>query len=494
MSQTALKKPAALSLKDPSLFRQQCYINGQWVDADSGKTIDVTNPATGEVLGTIPNMGTAETRRAIEAANAAWAGWRKKTAKERANILRKLFNLMMENQEDLAVLMTAEQGKPLAEAKGEIAYAASFIEWFAEEGKRTYGDVIPAHQPDKRIVVTKEPIGVVAAITPWNFPSAMITRKSGPALAAGCPIVLKPATQTPFSALALAELGHRAGLPAGVFNVVTGSATQIGGEMTGNPIVRKLTFTGSTQIGKILLEQCAKTVKKTSMELGGNAPFIVFDDADLDAAVEGAIMSKYRNTGQTCVCANRILVQDSVYDAFAAKLTAAVAKLKVGDGLKGETQQGPLIDMKAVEKVEEHIADAVKKGAKVVAGGKRHALGHSFFEPTILVNVTTDMAVTREETFGPVAPLFRFKTEEEAIKLANDTEFGLAAYFYARDLGRVWRVADAIETGIVGINTGIISTEVAPFGGVKESGLGREGSKYGIEDFLEVKYMCMGGI
>jgi len=492
MSQAALKKPSALSLKDPSLFRQQCYINGQWADADSGKTIDVTNPATGEVLGTIPNMGTVETRRAIEAANAAWAGWRKKTAKERANILRKLFNLMMENQEDLAVLMTAEQGKPMAESKGEIAYAASFIEWFAEEGKRTYGDVIPAHAPDKRIVVTKEPVGVVAAITPWNFPSAMITRKAGPALAAGCPIVLKPATQTPFSALALAELAHRAGVPAGVFNVVTGSATQIGGEMTSNLIVRKLTFTGSTEIGKILLEQCAKTVKKTSMELGGNAPFIVFDDADLDAAVEGAIMSKYRNTGQTCVCANRILVQDSVYDAFAAKLTAAVAKLKVGDGLKGETQQGPLIDMKAVEKVEEHIADAVKKGAKVVAGGKRHSLGHSFFEPTILVNVTTDMKVTREETFGPVAPLFRFKTEEEAVKLANDTEFGLAAYFYARDLGRVWRVAEGIESGIVGINTGIISTEVAPFGGVKESGTGREGSKYGIEDYLEVKYMCMG--
>jgi succinate-semialdehyde dehydrogenase/glutarate-semialdehyde dehydrogenase len=492
MSQTALKKPSALSLKDPSLFRQQCYINGQWADADSGKTIDVTNPATGEVLGTIPNMGTAETRRAIEAAGAAWAGWRKKTAKERANILRKLFNLMMENQEDLAILMTAEQGKPMAESKGEIAYAASFIEWFAEEGKRTYGDVIPAHAPDKRIVVTKEPVGVVAAITPWNFPAAMITRKAGPALAAGCPIVLKPATQTPFSALALAELAHRAGVPAGIFNVITGSATQIGGEMTGNPIVRKLTFTGSTEIGKILLEQCAKTVKKTSMELGGNAPFIVFDDADLDAAVEGAIMSKYRNTGQTCVCANRILVQDSVYDAFAAKLTAAVAKLKVGDGLKGETQQGPLIDMKAVEKVEEHIADAVKKGAKVVAGGKRHALGHSFFEPTILVNVTTDMKVTREETFGPVAPLFRFKTEEEAVKLANDTEFGLAAYFYARDLGRVWRVAEGIESGIVGINTGIISTEVAPFGGVKESGIGREGSKYGIEDYLEVKYMCMG--
>ena len=494
MSQAALKKPSALSLKDPTLFRQQCYINGAWADADSGKTIDVTNPATGEVLGTIPNMGTAETRRAIEAANAAWAGWRKKTAKERANILRKLFNLMMENQEDLAILMTAEQGKPLAESKGEIAYAASFIEWFAEEGKRTYGDVIPAHQPDKRIVVTKEPVGVVAAITPWNFPSAMITRKAGPALAAGCPIVLKPATQTPFSALALAELAHRAGVPAGVFNVVTGSATQIGGEMTSNPIVRKLTFTGSTEIGKILLEQCAKSVKKTSMELGGNAPFIVFDDADLDAAVEGAIMSKYRNTGQTCVCANRILVQDSVYDAFAAKLTAAVAKLKVGDGLKGETQQGPLIDMKAVEKVEEHIADAVKKGAKVVAGGKRHALGHGFFEPTILVNVTTDMKVTREETFGPVAPLFRFKTEDEAVKLANDTEFGLAAYFYARDLGRVWRVAEQIESGIIGINTGIISTEVAPFGGVKESGIGREGSKYGIEDYLEIKYLCMGGI
>ncbi len=494
MSQAALKQPSALSLKDPSLLRQQCYINGQWADADSGKTIDVTNPATGEGLGTIPNMGAAETRRAIEAASAAWPAWRKKTAKERANILRKLYFLMMENQDDLGVLMTAEQGKPLAESKGEVAYAASFIEWFAEEGKRTYGDVIPAHQGDKRIVVTKEPVGVVAAITPWNFPAAMITRKAGPAMAAGCPIVLKPATQTPFSALALAELTHRAGVPAGIFNVVTGSATAIGGEMTSNPIVRKLTFTGSTEIGKILLQQCAGTVKKTSMELGGNAPFIVFDDADLDAAVEGAIMSKYRNTGQTCVCANRILVQDSVYDAFAAKLTTAVAKLKVGDGLKGETQQGPLIDMKAVAKVEEHIADAVKKGAKVVAGGKRHALGHSFFEPTILVNVTTDMAVAREETFGPVAPLFRFKTEEEAVKLANDTEFGLAAYFYARDLGRVWRVAEQIESGIIGINTGIISTEVAPFGGVKESGIGREGSKYGIEDYLEIKYLCMGGI
>ena len=495
MSQAAVKATVqSLPLKDKSLFRQQCYINGQWVDADSGKTVDVTNPATGELLGTIPLMGSAETRRAIEAANAAWGPWRKKTAKERANILRKWFNLMMENQEDLATLMTAEQGKPMMESKGEIAYAASFIEWFAEEGKRIYGDVIPAHQPDKRIIVTKEPIGVVAAITPWNFPSAMITRKAGPALAAGCPIVLKPATQTPYSALALAELAHRAGIPAGIFSVVTGAASAIGGEMTGNPIVRKLTFTGSTEIGKVLMQQCAGTVKKVSMELGGNAPFIVFDDADLDAAVEGAIASKFRNTGQTCVCANRLLIQDGVYDVFAAKLAAAVAKLKVGDGLKGETQQGPLIDMKAVAKVEEHIADATSKGARVIAGGKRHNLGGSFFEPTILADVTPKMAVAKEETFGPVAPLFRFKTEAEAIQMANDTEFGLAAYFYSRDLGRVWRVADQVEYGIVGINTGIISTEVAPFGGVKESGIGREGSKYGIEDFLEVKYMCMGGI
>lgn len=495
MSQAAVKATVqSLPLKDKNLFRQQCYINGQWTGADSGKTVDVTNPATGELLGTIPLMGAAETRRAIEAANAAWGAWRKKTAKERANILRKWFNLMMENQDDLAILMTAEQGKPLAESKGEIAYSASFVEWFAEEGKRIYGDVIPAHQPDKRIVVTKEPIGVVAAITPWNFPSAMITRKAGPALAAGCPIVLKPATQTPFSALALAELAHRAGIPAGIFNVVTGAAGAIGGEMTGNPIVRKLTFTGSTEIGKILMQQCAGTVKKVSMELGGNAPFIVFDDADLDAAVEGAIASKFRNTGQTCVCANRLLVQDGVYDVFAAKLASAVAKLKVGDGLKGETQQGPLIDMKAVAKVEEHIADATSKGARIIAGGKRHTLGGSFFEPTILADVTPKMAVAKEETFGPVAPLFRFKTEAEAVQMANDTEFGLAAYFYSRDLGRVWRVAEQVEYGIVGINTGIISTEVAPFGGVKESGIGREGSKYGIEDFLEVKYMCMGGI
>jgi succinate-semialdehyde dehydrogenase/glutarate-semialdehyde dehydrogenase len=483
-----------LPIKDKGLFREQCYINGQWVDADSGKTVEVTNPATGEIIGTIPNMGAAETKRAIEAANAAWGAWRKKTAKERANLLRQWFNLMMAAQEDLAIILTAEQGKPLAEAKGEIAYGAAYIEWFAEEAKRIYGDVIPPHQGDKRIVVTKEPVGVVAAITPWNFPNAMGTRKAAPAMAAGCPIVMKPASQTPYSTLAIAVLAERAGIPAGVLNVVTGSASAIGGEMTSNPIVRKLTFTGSTEIGKLLMKQCADTVKKTSMELGGNAPFIVFDDADLDAAVEGAMMSKFRNTGQTCVCANRIYVQDAVYDAFAEKLKAAVAKMKIGDGLKGETQQGPLIDMKAVAKVEEHIADALAKGAKVALGGKRHTLGGSFFEPTILTGVTPQMAVAKEETFGPLAPLFRFKTEEEVIKMANDTEFGLASYFYARDLGRVWRVAEAVEYGIVGINTGIISSEVAPFGGVKESGNGREGSKYGIEDYLEIKYMCMGGI
>jgi succinate-semialdehyde dehydrogenase/glutarate-semialdehyde dehydrogenase len=492
MQQAVKKSASALSLKDPSLLRQQCYINGNWVDADSGKTIEVTNPATGEVLGTVPNLGAAETRRAIEAANAAWPAWRRKTAKERANILRKWFNLMMENQEDLAVLMTAEQGKPLAESRGEIAYGASFVEWFAEEAKRVYGDTIPGHQADKRIVVIKEPIGVVAAITPWNFPNAMITRKCAPAMAAGCPVVIKPATQTPLSATALAELAQRAGIPAGVFNVVTGSASAIGGEMTSNPIVRKLSFTGSTEIGKLLMAQCAGTVKKVSLELGGNAPFIVFEDADLDAAVEGAIASKYRNTGQTCVCANRLLVQEKVYDRFAEKLASAVGKLKVGDGLKGETQQGPLIDEKAVKKVEEHIADAVGKGARVVIGGKRHALGGSFFEPTILADVTTQMAVAREETFGPVAPLFRFSTDEDAVRLANDTEFGLASYFYSRDISRVWRVAEQLEYGIVGINTGIISTEVAPFGGVKESGIGREGSKYGIEDFLVIKYLCMG--
>ena len=481
-------------LNDPSLFRQQCYINGEWCAADNGATISVTNPASGATIGSIPRMGAAETRRAIEAANAAYPGWRSKTAAERSAVLRRWYELMLANIEDLAVLMTAEQGKPLAEARGEISYAASFIEWFAEEAKRVYGDTIPQHQPDKRIVVIKEPVGVCAAITPWNFPSAMITRKAGPALAAGCTMVVKPATQTPYSALALAELATRAGIPAGVFSVVTGASGAIGGEMTANPIVRKLTFTGSTEIGKLLMEQCAGTVKKLALELGGNAPFIVFDDADLDAAVEGAIVSKYRNTGQTCVCTNRFLVQDGVYDAFAAKLVAAVEKLKVGDGLKGDTHQGPLIDMGAVEKVEEHIADAVAKGARVIFGGKRHELGGTFFHPTILADVTTAMAVAREETFGPLAPLFRFSTEEEAIRMANDTEFGLASYFYSRDIGRVWRVAEAVEYGIVGINTGLISTTVAPFGGMKESGFGREGSKYGLDDFLEIKYLCIGGI
>ncbi len=483
-----------VTLKNPDLFRTRCLVGGEWVDADSGATLEVTNPATGALLGTVPRMGAAETRRAIEAANAAWPAWRALTAGARAKVLRKWFDLIVDNQEDLAVLMTSEQGKPLTESRGEVLYAASFIEWFAEEGKRIYGDVIPGHQPDKRIVVTKEPIGVCAAITPWNFPLAMITRKAGPALAAGCTMVLKPASQTPYSALALAALAEKAGVPAGVFSVVTGSAGEIGGELTANPIVRKLTFTGSTEIGVKLAAQCAPTVKKLSLELGGNAPFIVFDDADLDAAVEGALASKYRNTGQTCVCANRLLVQDSVYDAFAEKLAAAVAKLKVGNGLEGGTSQGPLIDMNAVEKVEEHIADALEKGARIVTGGKRHALGRTFFEPTILADVTPAMKVAREETFGPVAPLFRFKDEAEAIHMANDTEFGLAAYFYAAGMNRVWRVSGALEYGIVGINTGIISTEVAPFGGMKSSGLGREGSKYGIEDFLEIKYLCMGGV
>ena len=483
-----------MKLQDSKLLRQACFVDGAWIAADDGGTIAVTNPATGATLGVIPNAGAAETRRAIEAAARAMPAWAARTAKERAVILRRWFDLMLANQDDLATLMTAEQGKPLAEAKGEIAYAASFIEWFAEEGKRLYGDVIPGHQADKRIIVLRQPVGVVAAITPWNFPSAMITRKAGPALAAGCSFVCKPATQTPFSALALAELADRAGVPKGVFNVITGSATRIGGEMTANPTVRKLTFTGSTEIGKKLMAQCAGTMKKISMELGGNAPFIVFDDADLDAAVAGAIASKYRNTGQTCVCANRLLVQAGVYDAFTRKLTEAVAKLRIGDGLAGVTEQGPLIDVKALEKVEEHIADAVGKGAAIAAGGRRHALGQTFFEPTVLVNVTRDMLVAREETFGPVAPLFRFETEAEAIAMANDTEFGLAAYLYTRDLARSWRVAEAIEYGIVGLNTGIISTEVAPFGGVKESGTGREGSKYGILDYTEMKYLCVGGI
>jgi succinate-semialdehyde dehydrogenase/glutarate-semialdehyde dehydrogenase len=489
------KRPdTGVALKDPKLFREQCYIDGAWADADSRATIAVDNPATRETIGTVPKMGAAETRRAIAAANAAWPAWRKKTAKERAAILRKWNDLILANVEDLGLLMTTEQGKPLTEAKGEVAYAASFIEWFAEEAKRAYGDTIPSPWADKRIVVTKEPIGVVACITPWNFPAAMITRKAGPALAAGCTVVLKPASQTPYSALALAELGERAGIPKGVFNVVTGSASEIGGELTGSPIVRKVSFTGSTEIGKVLLQQAASTVKKCSMELGGNAPFIVFDDADLDAAVEGAIVSKYRNTGQTCVCANRLFVQDSVYDAFAAKLKDAVAKLKVGPGTEPGVQQGPLIDAKAVEKVEAHVKDAVSKGATVILGGKRHALGGTFYEPTVLANVTPAMAVAKEETFGPVAPLFRFKTEAEAIQLANDTEFGLAAYFYGRDIGRIWRVAEALEYGIVGVNAGLISTAEAPFGGFKESGLGREGSKYGLEEFLEMKYLCMGGI
>ena len=484
----------SLKLKDPSLLRELCFIDGAWSAADNGANLDVTNPATSKKLGSIPRMGAAETRRAIAAAAAALPAWRARTAKERAIILRRWFDLMIENQEDLAVLMTAEQGKPLAESKSEILYAASFIEWFGEEGKRLYGDIIPAHQADKRIMVLRRPVGVVAAITPWNFPSAMITRKAGPALAAGCTLVCKPATQTPYSALALAELSQRAGVPAGVFNMITGSAAAIGGEMTSNPTVRKLTFTGSTEVGKRLMAQCAGTVKKLSLELGGNAPFMVFDDADLDAAVQGALASKYRNTGQTCVCANRLLIQTGVYDEFAKRLKAAVAQLRVGDGLEGVTDQGPLIDAKAVTKVEEHIADALAKGAKVALGGKRHALGGSFFEPTILTGVTPQMLVAREETFGPVAPLFRFESEAQAVAMANDTEFGLAAYLYTRDLARSWRVSEAIEYGIVGLNTGIISTEVAPFGGVKESGIGREGSKYGILDYTEIKYVCVGGV
>jgi succinate-semialdehyde dehydrogenase/glutarate-semialdehyde dehydrogenase len=483
-----------MQLNDPTLLCQQCFIDGKWVDADSGAVLEVDNPATGEIVGKVPRMGAAETSRAIAAAQAALPAWRAKTAKERSVILRRWFELMMANQEDLAVIMTSEQGKSLTESRGEIAYAASFIEWFAEEGKRIYGDTIPAQQGDRRIVVIKEPIGVCAAITPWNFPSAMITRKAGPALAAGCTMICKPASQTPLSALALAVLAERAGLPAGVLNVITGSAQQIGGELTSNPIVRKLTFTGSTEIGKELLAQCAGTVKKTSMELGGNAPFIVFDDADLDAAVAGAIVSKYRNSGQTCVCANRFLVQAGVYDAFAAKFAKAVAELKVGNGLEAGVNQGPLIDMNAVTKVEEHITDALSKGARVTVGGKRHALGRSFFEPTVIADVTTKMLISAEETFGPVAPLFRFETEEQAMQMANDTPFGLAAYFYSRDIGRVWRVSEALEYGIVGINTGLISTEVAPFGGMKESGTGREGSKYGIEDYLEIKYLCMAGV
>ena len=483
-----------LNIKDIGIFHQQCFIDGGWLDADSGESIVIRNPATGETLGTVPKMGAAETRRAIDAANAALPGWRATTAGERAKLLRRWHELMLTHQDDLALIMTSEQGKPLAEAKGEIAYAASYLEWFAEEGKRAYGEIVPPNVADRRILVTREPVGVCAAITPWNFPAAMITRKAGAALAAGCTMVLKPASQTPFSALALAELAIRAGIPAGVFNVVTGSAKAIGGEICANPVVRKLSFTGSTEIGAELIAQCAPTVKKLSMELGGNAPFIVFDDADLDAAVAGAIASKYRNAGQTCVCANRLLVQDGVYDAFAEKLAVAVAALKVGNGVEPGVTQGPLIDQFAVDKVEEMIADARAKGARVVCGGRRHTLGQTFFEPTILADVTPEMRMAREEIFGPVAPLFRFKTEEDAIRMANDTEFGLASYFFARDVGRIFRVSEALEYGMVGVNTGLISTEIAPFGGVKSSGLGREGSRHGLDDYLEIKYVCVAGL
>ncbi|MCG4455526.1 NADP-dependent succinate-semialdehyde dehydrogenase [Pseudomonas sp. MMS21-TM103] len=483
----------SLELKDPSLLRQQAYLNGQWCEADSGARTEIFNPASAEKIGSVPNMGRDETRRAIEAAQAAQPAWRALTAKERANRLRQWFSLIMANQEDLARIMTAEQGKPLAEARGEIAYAASFIEWFAEEAKRAYGDVIPGHAADKRILVQKEPVGVTAAITPWNFPSAMITRKAGPALAVGCAMVLKPAPQTPFSALALAALAERAGIPAGLLSVIpadVASSREVGAELCANPIVRKLSFTGSTAVGIQLMQQCAPTLKKLSLELGGNAPFIVFDDADLDAAVEGAIISKYRNAGQTCVCANRLYVQDGVFEAFASKLQAAVAKLKVGNGMLEGITTGPLINAEAVAKVERHLADALARGATLVAGG--NSLGGNFFEPTIVTGVTAEMAVAREETFGPLAPLFRFSDEAEVIRQANDTEFGLAAYFYARDLGRVFRVAEALEYGMVGINTGVISTEVAPFGGMKSSGMGREGSKYGLDEYLEIKYLCLG--
>lgn len=482
-----------MKLRDPDLLRNRALIGGKWQDAANGATHPVVNPATRETIGTVPDMGVAETRRAIEAAAQAFPAWAALTAKDRAAILRRWYELLMANQEDLATLMTAEQGKPLAESKGEIAYGASFIEWFAEEGKRVYGDVIPPHQADRRLLVLRQPVGVVAAITPWNFPLAMITRKAGPALAAGCTIVVKPASQTPYSALAAAALALRAGVPAGVLNVVTGvKAAEIGGELTSNPSVRKVTFTGSTAVGKKLMAQCAGTVKKLTMELGGNAPFIVFDDADLDAAVAGAIASKYRNTGQTCVCANRLLVHAPVYEAFTRKLVHAVAQLRVGDGLKGPTDQGPLIDAKALAKVEQHIADALSKGAHIALGGKRHALGGTFYEPTVVTEVTPAMMMAREETFGPVAPLFRFETETDAIRMANDTEFGLAAYFYTRDLARSWRVAEGLEYGMVGLNTGLFSTEVAPFGGVKESGIGREGSRYGILDYTELKFLCVG--
>jgi succinate-semialdehyde dehydrogenase / glutarate-semialdehyde dehydrogenase len=481
-----------MNLKDPALLRHEAFIDGEWQSADDKSTFEVVDPSNGESLGTVPMMGAAETRRAIDAANAAWPAWRKKTAKERAVIMRRWFDLMIANADDLALILTTEQGKPLAEAKGEITYAASFIEWFAEEGKRVAGDTLATPAADKRIVVTKEPIGVCAAITPWNFPAAMITRKVAPALAAGCPIVVKPAEATPLTALAMAVLAERAGIPKGVLSILTGDPKAIGGEMTSNPIVRKISFTGSTAVGRLLMAQSAPTVKKITLELGGNAPFIVFDDADLDAAVEGAIASKYRNSGQTCVCTNRFYVHEAVYDAFAEKLAAAASALKVGNGQEAGTLLGPLINEAAVKKVEAHIADAIGKGAKVVTGGKRHTLGHGFFQPTVLSGVTSDMLVATEETFGPLAPIFKFSSDDEVVRLANDTEFGLAAYFYSRDIGRVWRVAEALESGMVGINTGLISNEVAPFGGVKQSGLGREGSHYGIDDYVVIKYLCIG--
>ena len=486
-----------IALKDPDLLRQQAYVEGRWTDADNGAVIEVFNPATGEHIANVPEMGAVETRRAIDAANLAWAGWRRQTAKARAAVLQRWFQLILAHAEDLAVLMTTEQGKPLAEARGEVAYAASFIEWFAEEARRVYGDTIPAPQSDRRIVVTKEPIGVTAAITPWNFPIAMMTRKVGPALAAGCSMVVKPALETPYSALAFAELAARAGVPAGLLSVITGDSQAIGGELTSNTIVRKLSFTGSTGVGKLLMRQCAEDIKKLSLELGGNAPFIVFDDADVDAAVEGAMIAKYRNAGQTCVCANRFYVQRGIYDTFAAKLADAVRALRVGNGTEPGVQQGPLIHMRAMDKVRQHLDDAVAQGARVLVGGKPHALsaqGGAFFEPTVVVDAKPGMLVAHEETFGPLAALIPFDTEDEAVAAANDTEFGLAAYFYTRDLGRAWRVSEALESGMVGVNTGLISTAEAPFGGVKQSGLGREGSKYGIDEYLEIKYINMAGL
>ena len=484
----------ALPLKDPKLLREQCYLDGAWAGAAGGKTFAVHNPATGEKIGTVPDMGVEETKKAIAAAEAAWPAWRAKTGKERAAILRKWNDLILANLDDLALILTGEMGKPLAESKGEITIGAAYVEWFAEEAKRIYGDTIPTPWPDRRIVVVKQPVGVCAAITPWNFPHSMITRKVAPGLAAGCTVILKPAEQTPYSALALAELAERAGFPKGVLNILTGDAPAIGGELCANPAVRKISFTGSTEVGRLLMKQAAPTVKKISLELGGNAPFIVFDDADVDAAVEGAIVSKYRNTGQTCVCANRLFVQDGIYDRFAAKLAEKVKAFKVGAGTESGVVQGPLIDAAALAKVEDHVADALAGGAKAVTGGKRHSLGGTYYEPTVLAGVTPKMKIFREETFGPVAPLFRFKTDDEVVELANHTEYGLAAYFYTRDIGRAWRVAEQLEYGMVGVNTGLVTTEVAPFGGVKQSGLGREGSKYGCDEFVEVKYICMGGV